>query len=150
MEDFTAMLKSLVSGDTAGFKRIFKDFIKSSFSYFDVSGREPEKVYHAFVLGMLVSLGSEYEVKSNRESGYGRYDVMIIPKDTTKLGIVIEFKKTYSDEGETLEQAAAAALKQINDKQYVQELQTRGIKEVLKLGIAFEGKKVLVVDEGVV
>ena len=62
----------------------FEEFVINNLSYFDVSGKEPEKVYHAFVLGMLISLSNTHEVKSNKESGYGRYDVMIIPKDISK------------------------------------------------------------------
>ncbi|MCX5925675.1 MAG: PD-(D/E)XK nuclease domain-containing protein, partial [Candidatus Dependentiae bacterium] len=95
-------------------------------------------------LGMLVSLADRYHVRSNRESGYGRYDVMLIPHDTTKVGIVIEFKKVDIYEHETLEQAAANALVQIKDKQYVQEMHALGISSTVLVGIAFEGKKVLI------
>jgi len=101
-----------------------------------------EKVYHSFVLGMLVALSDDYEVRSNRESGYGRYDVMVIPRDLSKKGIIIEFKKV--DEDEDLEAAAKSALKQIEEKQYRQELVDRGVKDIIELGIAFEGKVVLV------
>jgi hypothetical protein len=146
-DDYALMLKSLVGGDIKYFKKLFKNFAEESFSYFDVGKKKSEKFYHAFVLGMLVGLGSEYEVRSNRESGYGRYDVMVMPKDPSKLGIVFEFKTVDHDEKETLELAAQAALKQIEDKQYEQELRARGINQVLKLGIAFEGKEVLVLEE---
>jgi hypothetical protein len=111
---------------------------------FDVSGQEPEKFYHAFVLGMLVSLSREYALRSNRESGLGRYDVMLIPNDKSKLGIIIEFKKRSKYQKETLEQAVDAALKQIEDKKYAQELNGLGIQKILKLGIAFDGKSVLI------
>jgi hypothetical protein len=134
------MLKSLITGDIKTFGKILKDFVKNSMSYFDPSGSQSEKVYHAFVLGMLLGLGDSYEVKSNRESGYGRYDVMVIPKDISKIGIVIEFKKVE----ENLEKAADAALKQIKDRDYRAELIERGIKNIIELGIAFEGKKVMV------
>ena len=77
-------LRTLITGDIKSFGALFKEFVINNISYFDVSGKEPEKVYHAFVLGMLVSLSNTYEVKSNKESGYGRYDVMIIPKDISK------------------------------------------------------------------
>jgi len=79
-------------------------------------------VYHAFVLGMLISLSEKYEVKSNKESGYGRYDVMLIPKDTSKIGIVLEFKKIDDFLNITIEEATKAALKQIEDMKYEQEL----------------------------
>lgn len=141
-DKFGMMLKSLVSGDIKTFSIIFKELVLNSVSYFDISGRESEKVYHSFVLGMLVGLSDDYEVRSNRESGYGRYDVMVIPRDLSKKGIIIEFKKV--DEDEDLEVAATNALKQIEEKQYRQELVDRGVKDIIELGIAFEGKVVLV------
>jgi hypothetical protein len=143
-EDYTQMLQSLVSGDVEQFKEIFYDITLKSFSYFDIKGKEPENFYHAFVLGMLVSLEATHQVKSNRESGYGRYDVMLIPKNTQSLGILIEFKKVNKRRNETLEIAADNALKQIYDKKYAAELESLGIKKILKLGISFEGKKCLI------
>lgn len=145
-ENFNVMLESLISGDIKIFSKIFREFILSSVSYFDVSGKESEKVYHSFVLGALIALSKEYEVKSNKESGYGRYDIMIIPKDIKKKGIIIEFKKIDEDDNETLEIAAEKALNQIKDKRYKQELIDRGVKDIIQLGIAFEGKKVLVLQ----
>lgn len=139
---FDFMLQSLVNGEIEAFSGIFEEFVLNSVSYFDVSGNESEKVYHAFVLGMLVALSEDYEVKSNLESGYGRYDVMIIPRNNDKKGIIIEFKKV--SKRENLEQAALSALKQIQDKKYRQQLLDRGINDILELAIAFEGKEVLV------
>jgi len=104
--NYNLMLKSLLSEDISTFRRIFCDFIIKSISYFDISGKEPEKFYHAFVLGMLVSLQATHQIKSNRESGYGRYDVMVIPKDHGQPGVIIEFKKVDIYEKETLEDAA--------------------------------------------
>ena len=141
-DKFNTMLKCLVSGDIKTFSKIFRELVLNSVSYFDISGKESEKVYHSFVLGMLVALSDDYEVKSNRESGYGRYDVMIIPRDLSKKGIVIEFKKV--DEDEDLEKAADNALKQIEEKKYKQELIERGIMDIIELGIAFEGKNALI------
>jgi hypothetical protein len=138
------MLKSLVDGEMETFERYFSSFVLTSFSYFDVSGKNPENFYHAFVLGMLVSLASRYEIKSNRESGYGRYDVMLIPHDQSKLGIVIEFKTVDEYHAETLELAASNALKQIEDKKYAQEMNARGIAAVLAIAIAFSGKKIMI------
>jgi SET domain-containing protein len=92
---------------------------------------------------MLVALKDTHEVKSNKESGYGRYDVMIIPKDKKQLGIIIEFKKV-NKKRETLESAADKALKQIEDKNYESELLNIGIKNILKIAMAFEGKKVMI------
>ncbi|GAA0741702.1 AAA family ATPase [Clostridium oceanicum] len=143
-EKFDLMLKSLVSGDIEFFEYLFSDFVMKSISYFDVSGEESEKVYHSFVLGILVALSDNYEVKSNRESGFGRYDIMIIPRDKTKLAVIIEFKKVNNIRKEFLEEAVEKALNQIKDRNYKAELLDRGIKDIIELGIAFEGKKVLI------
>lgn len=134
------MLQALTEGDVDTFEPIFGDFVRKTFSQFDPAGDEPEKVYHAFVLGLLIGLEDRYEVKSNRESGYGRYDVMLIPRESGRNGVILEFKKVRR--GETLEEAAAAALRQIEDKRYESELQDRGIRNIVKLGIAFAGKQV--------
>jgi PD-(D/E)XK nuclease superfamily protein len=92
-----------------------------------------------------ITLQDSYDVVSNRESGYGRYDIMLMPKDVTKRGIVIEFKRT--EKKESLETAAAKALEQIKSKQYDQELKKRGIKTITYFGIAFKGKEVLLQQE---
>ncbi|GAA0179028.1 hypothetical protein SH2C18_19800 [Clostridium sediminicola] len=141
---YNIMLKSLVNGDIKVFSRILREYVLNSVSYFDTGKNESEKFYHAFVLGLLVSLSNEYRVKSNRESGYGRYDIMIIPKDKSKIGIIIEFKKVDDYDNETLEIATDEALKQIKEKKYKQELLDLGIENIIELGIAFEGKEVFV------
>ena len=143
-DNYSMMLKALVSGDIESFEEIFRDYARNSLSYFDVSGDESEKVYHAFVLGMLIALSDNYEVLSNRESGYGRYDVCIIPRDTSKLGIIIEFKRVMSSSEKTMEIVAGEALKQIEDKNYAASLEYRGIKNILKLAIVFKGKEVFI------
>jgi hypothetical protein len=135
------MINSLVTGDIKIFGKLLKQFVLKSISYFDVGGYEGEKVYHAFVLGMLISLNDTHEVLSNRESGYGRYDVMIIPKDISRLGIIIEFKKLDPDDEETLEETAEEALKQIAEKKYSNTLEHRGIKNIKELAIVFKRKK---------
>jgi putative sterol carrier protein len=142
MLKYKNMLNALISGDIENFGYPFKRFVLNNLSYFDVSGKEPEKVYHAFVLGILVSLADNYEVKSNKESGIGRYDVMIIPKDASKKGIIIEFKKIDELSKETIEEATEKALKQIEDKKYESELLERGIKNIIKLAIVFKNKEV--------
>ncbi|WP_248625366.1 PD-(D/E)XK nuclease domain-containing protein [Natroniella acetigena] len=118
--------------------------LKSEDSSWDCNFRCPEKVYHAFVLGLLLNLRDDYEVNSNRESGYGRYDVMIIPKDTNKLEVVIEFKKVNKHRNEDLEEAVEDALEQIEDRRYRQDLIRKGINNVLEIGIAFSGKRVMI------
>ena len=95
---------------------------------FDITNEEPEKSYHLFILGMLVFLKDSYEVKSNKESGLGRYDIMLIPLKKQNTGIIIEFKKIWPESKETLELAANKALNQIEDKHYAQELEARGIQ----------------------
>ncbi|MCL6590217.1 MAG: ATP-binding protein [Firmicutes bacterium] len=146
-DNLRLMLKSLATGDIKTFGKILKEFVVKTLSYFDTGGREPEKVYHAFVLGLLVNLANEYEVKSNRESGYGRYDVMVIPKDKDKAGLIMEFKKVDPDEDEDLEKATLAALEQIREKNYRQELLDRGIRKIINVGIAFEGKELKIKHE---
>jgi hypothetical protein len=112
-------------------------------SFFDMDmGEDAEKVYHAFVMGLFLWLAPDYEVKSNRESGYGRYDIMIIPQEKTKLGFIIEFKKTRKKE--TLETAMKSALEQIENRKYETELLQRGIENYKKLAIVFKGKEVTV------
>lgn len=140
--DYHMLLESLTSGDIETFRRLFTNFVLTSFSYFDTSGKDPERFYHAFVLGLLVALSDRYEIKSNRESGYGRYDVMLLPHDLTKLGIVIEFKSIEADSRDTLEGAVEEAIKQIDTKRYIHELVSRGVAASLAVAIAFKGRAV--------
>ncbi|MCK4257978.1 MAG: AAA family ATPase [Halanaerobiales bacterium] len=145
-DELDIMWKSLISGEIAVFEEIFQKFVLNSVSFFDLANKEPEVVYHAFVLGMLVYLQKDYDIKSNRESGYGRYDVMLIPR-TKKLGIIMEFKKVNLNRGETLVSTVEAALQQIEDRQYRQELLNRGVDNIIELGIAFEGKRIKVKEK---
>jgi hypothetical protein len=123
----------------------------NSFSNFDVaknaSGKDaPERFYHGFVLGLMVELDGRYEIKSNRESGFGRYDIMLVPKDIeADKAYIIEFKVKKQRE-ENLEETLKNARAQIEEKQYEQELISVGIPlvNIRKYGFAFEGKKVLI------
>jgi hypothetical protein len=99
------------------------------------------------VAGLLVWISSTHEIKSNRESGYGRYDISIIPRDPNKIGYVIEFKTIDTEEGETMESAVKSALKQIEAKKYETELMERGIANIKKLAIVFSGKEVFVKEK---
>jgi hypothetical protein len=137
------MLKALIEGDIKLFEKFLRKVIAAVFSYHDFSG-EPEKVYHALVTGLLIWITDSHEIKSNRESGYGRYDIMIIPRDLAKTGYVIEFKTVDTEENETVESAVKAALKQIEEKKYEMELKERGVKKVKKLAVVFKGKDVTV------
>ncbi len=99
-------------------------------------------MYHALVTGLLIWITDTHEIKSNRESGYGRYDIMIIPADVSKWGYVMEFKKTGKKE--SVKSAVKSALKQIEEKKYQAELVQRGVKKVKKLAVVFNGKDVTV------
>ena len=137
------MLKALIDGDIKLFEKMLRKVIAAVFSYHDF-GSEPEKVYHALVAGLLIWISGTHEIKSNRESGYGRYDISIIPRDPHKVGYVIEFKAIDTEEGETVDSATKLALKQIDDKKYETELLERGITNIKKLAIVFNGKEVTV------
>lgn len=98
------------------------------------------------MLGLIVELSDKYEVKSNRESGFGRYDVMIVPFDKKEDAMVLEFKVYDSDEENSLEDTLLSALKQINEKEYDAELLSRGFakEKIRHYGFVFKGKKVLI------
>ncbi len=146
-ENVQLMLNSLIQGDIKLFEKMLRSIVLGIFSYHDFGG-EPERVYHALVLGMLVWMAGTHEIKSNRESGYGRYDIMIIPRDLSQTGYVIEFKTVDIEEKETPKSALAAAMKQIEEKKYETELKERGIKKIIKLAIAFRGKEVFLESKG--
>ena len=112
------------------------------FSFFDVGENTAENFYHAFVLGMLVGLKDKYFVKSNRESGYGRYDIMLEPKEKDKNSFIIEFKIAEDMEEESLEKLLEEAKKQIEEKKYEQGLKEKGFTNITKMIFAFKGKEV--------
>jgi hypothetical protein len=144
-QDYQCLLESLITGDLEEFLDILQTFLFRSASYFDVSGTAPEKFYHGFVMGMIVSLSDTHIIQSNKESGRGRYDVLLIPKDPSKLGIIIEFKVAKS--AVILQEAAQQALAQINASGYEAELQHRNITQILKIGLAFYEKEVAMAFE---
>ena len=139
------LLKALSVGDTEVFSKLLQSFVHTSMSSYDLSSTEPEKSYHLFVLGLMVALSDLYEVRSNKESGLGRYDITLIPRVNNKPGIVMEFKVLRK--GETLETAAQRVLEQITQKKYTQELFDRSIDRILAYGISFEGKNIYVLSE---
>jgi len=143
-ENYTlkVMLKSLIQGDTKTFEKLLSRFVTETLSYFDTEKRDVERVYQAFILGLLVNLSATHEVYSNKESGFGRYDISIIPKDKTGQAIIMELKTIDKSEDETKEAALDNALEQIEEKQYETDIKKRGIKDIKKLGVVFDGKRV--------
>ena len=139
--DLRSILEDLITLRLEDFERKFKKLVIEMFSFFDVGENTAENFYHAFVLGMLVGLKDKYFVKSNRESGYGRYDIMLEPKDKTKNSFIMEFKIAEDMEEESLEKLIEEAKKQIEEKKYEQDLKEQGFDNITKMIFAFKGKE---------
>ena len=145
---------ALIKGDIKAMNYFMNKIALATFSYFDVGNKpseyiEPEGFYHGFVLGIMVGERENYIIKSNRESGFGRYDIMMVPKDikNKKLpAIVIEFKVYDSEDEKQLKDTVKAAHRQIEEKRYDDEIIQLGIEKdrIKHYGFAFEGKKVLI------
>ena len=145
---------ALIKGDIKAMNYFMNKIALATFSYFDVGNKpseyiEPERFYHGFVLGLMVGQREDYVIKSNRESGFGRYDIIMLPcniENKRLPAIVIEFKVHDSDEEKTLADTVAVAHKQIEEKRYDEEILTLGIEKerIRHYGFAFEGKKVLI------
>ena len=132
------MMENLVAGHVVPFSKTLERYIAYLVSSYDAANKE--SFYHGFLLGMTALFVPEYVVESNRESGYGRFDIAIFPKDTSKSGVLMEFKAADSES--QLEDKADEALRQIEEKQYSTEFEKRGISKIWKYGIAFFGKQV--------
>ena len=151
ISSYNDFISALIQGNLKQMNIYMNEVALETFSSFDTGKRisprtQPERFYHGFVLGLLVELREEYQLKSNRESGFGRYDVMLIPHDNEKNAIILEFKVFDKDEESDLNDTAQAALKQIDDRQYDTELLSLGFPKdrIRHYGFAFEGKKVLI------
>ena len=149
--NYNDFVKALLKGSLKEMNIYMNDVALATFSSFDTGKKpseksQPERFYHGFVLGLLVELRDRYQIRSNRESGYGRYDVMLTPVTEVDDAIVIEFKVHEPDEEETLKDTVRVALGQITEKNYDAELLTQGISadRIRHYGFAFEGKKVLI------
>jgi len=167
-----SLLQAIFSGNERQFQKALSTILLSSLSYHDFSARkkptkakkkstaknpksiaqesnpeeneniDPEAVYQAMMMGLLVNVNEKYEVKSNRESGYGRADILMLPKMAGRPGVVMEFK--VADQGQNLESALQEAEKQLEAKKYITELQQKGAYPMYEYAIAFFSKQVLV------
>jgi hypothetical protein len=139
---FNVVLENLKKGRIKDFSKYFADFIRQTCSYYDFADREPERIYHALVLGMMVQLQSEYRITSNRESGYGRYDVMLHPLKAELPAFVFEFKKFDEEDEENIQDTLHSALTQMKENNYAATLQQEGHTNIHLIAIAFKGKEV--------
>ena len=140
--DLKSILKDLVMLNLDEFEKKFKILVSQMFSYMDVGKNTAENFYHAFILGMLVGLKDTYYVNSNRESGYGRYDIMLEPKEKNGNSFIMEFKVLENEEEKTIEDTISNAKKQIEEKGYETTLRERGFTNITKMVFAFKGKDV--------
>ena len=135
------LIKALEGGDIKKFEETLGEIMINMLSHFDLD-KEMEKIYQVFMIGLVGFLMGKYEIISNDESGYGRYDLAMIPIKSNEKAYLMEFKISKTKKG--MEESAEKALKQIDEKKYDTKLRARGIKNILKIGIAFYGKEVKV------
>ena len=138
----SVLIKALENGDIKKFEKTLGEIIINMLSHFDLD-KEMEKIYQVFMIGLVGFLMGKYEIISNDESGYGRYDLAMIPIKSNEKAYLMEFKISKTKKG--MEERAQKALKQIDEKKYDTKLKARGIKNILKIGVAFYGKEVKVV-----
>ena len=133
------LMKALEGGDIKKFEKTLGEIMINMLSHFDLD-KEMEKIYQVFMIGLVGFLMGKYEIISNDESGYGRYDLAMIPIKSNEKAYLMEFKISKTKKG--MEESAEKALKQIDEKKYDTKLKARGIKNILKIGVAFYGKEV--------
>nr|WP_314045600.1 AAA family ATPase [uncultured Leptotrichia sp.] len=136
------LIKALENGDIKKFEKTLGEIMINMLSHFDLD-KEMEKIYQVFMIGLVGFLMGKYEIISNDESGYGRYDLAMIPIKSNEKAYLMEFKISKTKKG--MKEKAQKALKQIDEKKYDTKLKTRGIRNILKIGVAFYGKEVKVV-----
>lgn len=148
---YNTFVKALLLGDVEAMNTYMNRVTSATFSYFDTRGNtseetEPERFYHGFVLGLMTDLEDRYRITSNRESGFGRYDVMLEPLQASDDAVIIEFKVSGPAKKQTLEEAVEEALAQIDRMDYAANLEACGIprERIRKYGFAFRGKQVLI------
>ena len=144
--DYNDFIKALLVGDVDAMNTCMNRIALETFSFFDVGKNQPERFYHGFVLGLLVDLSDRYHITSNRESGFGRYDICLEPKEQKDDAILLEFKVFHPAREKDLEDTAKAALAQLEKKDYAAGLRQKGFPEekIRRYGIAFQGKHVLI------
>ena len=141
----------MFAGDLDAMNEYMNQISCEIFSNFDTGKRvskkaQPERFYHGFVLGLIVEQQADYIITSNRESGFGRYDIMLEPKKKNAPAVIIEFKVFNARREKSLEDTVSSALSQIEEKQYETALITKGFPsdQIRKYGFDFEGKNVLI------
>jgi len=146
LESYRELVKALLEENMDELKRHIQEYLLESGSYFDFNQNTPEKVFQGFMLGLVIGLKDHYTIQSNQESGLGRFDIVFIPKENERGGILLEFKVGSED---NLVQKANEALQQIKDKKYLITFKSHGVKSVLAIGMAFCGKQVEIAHESI-
>ena len=133
--------ESLYANDYKKLQKTIAEYMDKSISFYNAGA---EGFYHGLVLGLIALMDNQYKIKSNRESGDGRYDISLFPREDRYPGIIMELKWKKDLNADELLGLADEALAQIDDKRYDEEMKEDGIQDILKFGIAFSGKKVSV------